>query len=438
MAEIATLILELIKCVAPPTRSCVDNHRNFKENAKDLEDKLSTLNCKNVDVETQLLNEVCSEKQAKKEVEKWLQDVEKINAEIQDVLKRVHNGSYFSRARLGKLACEKIDVLDAILQRGNFPEGLVVNKPATTLPIPVEDLEGEDTVKEEILGYLKGNEVPMIGVCGIGGVGKTTIMKHIHNELLLIGSRFDNVIWVTVSYPLNVVRLQHEIAKRMNESFLENEDEQSRASRLMQIMGKVKYVLILDDVWQRFTLKDVGIPSPTKENGCKIVITSRKVDVCQFLGCQIVKVSPLLEEESLNLFVDTVGRDILQNQELGEILKLMVKECAGLPLAIVVIAGSMIGVTDVHQWRHALKELRERLRAIAEGSEDQIFEQLKFSYDRLQDSNIQNCFLSCSLYAEDYEIRRDDLVEQWIDEGLIEESSRQAMLDKGRLHIKQA
>ncbi|GLT60277.1 hypothetical protein SLA2020_330490 [Shorea laevis] len=433
MAEIATLIHEFIKCVAPPTRSCVDNHRNFEENAKDLGDKLGILNCRKEDVATQLQTEVCSEKQAKKEVEKWLQDVQKINAEIEDVLKRLHSASYFSRACLGKLAREKIDVLDAILQRGNFPEGLVVNKPTTALPFPVENLEGEVFVKERIREYLIGNEVPMIGVCGLGGVGKTTIMKHVHNELLLMESRFDNVIWVIVSYPLNIVRLQHEIAKGMNESLPENEDEQRRASRLMQIMGRVKYVLILDDVWQRFTLKDVGIPSPTKENGSKIIITSRKVDVCKSIGCEIVKVSPLSEEESSNLFLDKVGRDILQVPELEGIWKAMVKECAGLPLAIVVIAGSMKGVTDVYEWRHALNELRERVRATAEGSEDEIFERLKFSYDRLQDSNVQNCFLSCSLYAEDYEINRHDLVEQWIDEGLIEESgSRQAMLDKGR------
>ncbi|GKV50334.1 hypothetical protein SLEP1_g57042 [Rubroshorea leprosula] len=433
MAEIATLILEFIKCVAPPTRSCVDNHRKFKENAEDLRNKLRILEARKEDVETRLQDEVCSEKQAKKEVVVWLQDVEKINAEIQDVLKRVHGTSYFSRARLGKLAREKINVLDAILQRGSFPEGLVVNEPATALPFPVENLEGEVFVKERIWGYLIGNEVPMIGVCGIGGVGKTTIMKHIHNELLLMESRFDNVIWVTVSYPLNVVRLQHEIANGINESLPENEDEQKRASRLMRIMGKVKYVLILDDVWQRFSLKDVGIPSPTMENGSKLVITSRKVDVCKSIGCQIVKVSPLSEEESLNLFLDKVGSDILQVPELEGTWKAMVEECAGLPLAIVVIAGSMKGVTDVCEWRHALNELRERVRATAEGSEDEIFERLKFSYDRLQDSNIQNCFLSCSLYAEDYEIRSNNLVEQWIDEGFIEESgSRRAMLDKGQ------
>ncbi|GLT83889.1 hypothetical protein SLE2022_021540 [Rubroshorea leprosula] len=444
MAEIATLILDFIKCVAPPTRSCVDNHRNLKKNAKDLEDKLSTLTCKKVDVETQLLNEVCSEKQAKKEVEKWVQDVEKINTEIQDVLRRLHSASYFSRAHLGKLAREKIDVLDAILRRGSFPEGLVINKPATALPLPVENLEGalplpvenlegEVSVKELIWGYLMGNEVPMIGVCGIGGVGKTTIMKHVHNELLK-GSRFDKVIWATVSYPLNVVRLQHEIAKAMNEKLPEDDhDEQRQASRLMHLMGKGKYVLILDDAWESFTLERVGIPPPTLQNECKLVITSREVAVCNFLGCKVVKVQPLSKQESLNLFLDKVGREILQIPELEAILNLMVDECAGLPLAIVVIARSMKGVIDVQQWRHALNELRERLRYVAKGSGDEIFVRLKFSYDRLQDSNIQNCFLSYSLYPEDYTIRKEDLVEQWIDEGLIEElRSRQAMLDKGQ------
>ncbi|GKV50219.1 hypothetical protein SLEP1_g56931 [Rubroshorea leprosula] len=430
MADIATLILEIIKCMATPTCRCVDYHRKFKRDVEDLKSKVRDLNSRKKDVETQLDAEVCLQKQVKQQVEDWLQDAQRINVEIQKVERRVDNASFLSRARLGKLVREKINAVDTILQRGRFPEGLVVNKPATALPFREENLEGEVSVKEKIWGYLTGNEVQMIGVCGIGGVGKTTIMKHIHDELLL-ESRFDKVIWVTVSHPLNVVRLQYEIAKRMNESLLENEDEQRRALELKEMMGRVKYALILDDVWQGFMLEDVGILRPAVENGCKIVITSRKVDVCKSLGCEIVKVSPLSKEESLNLFLDKVGRDILQVPELEGFWKAMVEECAGLPLAVVVIARSMKGVTNVREWRHALNELRRRVRATAEGSEDEIFERLKFSYDRLQDSNIQNCFLSCSLYAEDYEIRRDDLVEQWIDEGLIEESSRQVMLDNG-------
>ncbi|GKV27432.1 hypothetical protein SLEP1_g36604 [Rubroshorea leprosula] len=210
-------------------------------------------------------------------------------------------------------------------------------------------------------------------------------------------------------------------------------DELSRASRLMEAMKKVKYALILDDVWDKFTLHRIGIPEPTMENGCKIVITSRSIDVCNYLKCQVVKVPPLPEQESLTLFLEKVGQDVLQIPNLEEILKLMVAECAGLPLAIVVIAGSMRGVQDISEWRNALRELRQCVVDTEKDSEDEIFNRLKFSYDRLpKNSSIQECFLYCSLYLEDWNIRRKDLIENWICEGTVQKlGSRREMHDKG-------
>ncbi|GLT37199.1 hypothetical protein SLA2020_115310 [Shorea laevis] len=222
---------------------------------------------------------------------------------------------------------------------------------------------GEVNVKEKIWKYLMSHEIGIIGVCGIGGVGKTTVMKHIHNELLNKARNkaieFKKVVWVTVSHPLNVFTLQDHVARAMKESLSDCWDELSRASRLMEALKKVKYALILDDVWDKFTLHSIGIPEPTMENGCKIVITSRSIDVCNYLRCQVVKVPPLPEQKSLNLFLDKVGQDVLRIPKLEEILKLMVAECVGLPLAIVVNAGSMRGVEDICEWRNALRELRQ-------------------------------------------------------------------------------
>ncbi|GKV44444.1 hypothetical protein SLEP1_g51628 [Rubroshorea leprosula] len=57
---------------------------------------------------------------------------------------------------------------------------------------------------------------------------------------------------------------------------------------------------------------------------------------------------------------------------------------------------------------------------------------LRWSYDRLRSPEIQQCFLYCSLFREDYEFSRKELIEDWIDEGLINESgSRQKAYDKG-------
>ncbi|GKV44739.1 hypothetical protein SLEP1_g51898 [Rubroshorea leprosula] len=300
--------------------------------------------------------------------------------------------------------------------------------------IPTENLEGEISTKDEIWEHLMGNKVGMIGVCGIGGVGKTTIMKHVNNELLE-GDRFQKVIWVTVSYPLNVCELQKKIALAMDKKLPEDEEEMMRAGKLMDIMGRVRFVLILDDVWEKFSLTDVGIPEPTLQNGCKVVITSRSADVCNFMGCEIVKVQLLSSGESLNLFLNRVGRDALQVAGLEEILKLIVEECAGLPLAIVVIAGCMRGEKDIIEWRNALYELRQCVNSVRV-KEDMVFRRLKFSYDRLGSLRIQKCFLYCSLFREDYEFSRKEMIEGWIDEGLIDQSGRrQEVYDRGHVFL---
>ncbi|GLT50823.1 hypothetical protein SLA2020_242830 [Shorea laevis] len=202
----------------------------------------------------------------------------------------------------------------------------------------------------------------------------------------------------------------------------------------MEIMGRVRFVLILDDVWENFSLIDVGIPKPTLQNGCKVVITSRSTDVCNFLGCEIVKVQPLSPGESLNLFLNRVGHDVLQVAGLEEMLKLMVEECAGLPLAIVVVVGCMRGEKDIIEWRNSINELRQCVKSV-KVKEDMIFRQLKFSYDRLGSLEIQKCFLSCSLFREDYEFSKE-LIEGWIDEGLIDEPGRrQEAYDRGHAFL---
>ncbi|GKV27423.1 hypothetical protein SLEP1_g36596 [Rubroshorea leprosula] len=373
----------------------VDCHRNFQNDVDDLRKTVAVLKRRRNDriAELKIVDDL--EKQVKEEVQGWLEDARKvIEIEMPDIEEQVQNVSYLSRGNLGRRVRQKIQEVREIYDRGSFPEGLVIERsPTIGITLPTENMVGKVNVKEKIWEYLMGHEVGIIGVCGIGGVGKTTVMKHIHNELLNEASRFEKVVWVTVSHPLNVFRLQDDIARAMKKSLSDCWDELSRASRLMEAMKTVKYALILDDV---------------------------------------VKVPPLPEQESLNLFLDKVGQDVVRIPNLEEILKLMVAECAGLPLAIVVIAGSMRGVQDIFEWRNALRELRQCVVDTEKDSEDEIFKRLKFSYDRLPNSSIQECFLYCSLHPEDWNIRRKDLIENWICEGTVQKlGSRREMHDKG-------
>ncbi|GKV33671.1 hypothetical protein SLEP1_g42147 [Rubroshorea leprosula] len=400
---------------------------------------MEALNRRKEDINSSAQSEALWGKEVKHEVQGWLKRVQEINDEVQAIQEKIERVKWYSRGHLGKLVCKKIEVVKKFREQGSFPDGLVIDKlPSRGIIMSIDNVVGEDSVKEKIWGYLVGNEVRKIGVCGIGGVGKTTIMKHINNELVR-EAKFDKVIWVTVSYPLNVIKLQENIARAIagddRQRLPEGEDKERRAAKLMSVMGNISHVLILDDVWEKFSLSEVGIPEPTIQSRSKIVITSRSVDVCQKMGCEIVKVEPLSFQESLNLFSDKVGAHLLQVPNLEGILKLIVKECGGLPLAIVVIAESMRGEDDVNVWNNALTELRGRVKSV-DGSDEKIFERLTFSYDRLNSFEIQNCFLYCSLFPEDYPFLREELIEGWIDEGLIDGlPSRKAAYERGHAFL---
>nr|KJB61804.1 hypothetical protein B456_009G382200 [Gossypium raimondii]KJB61805.1 hypothetical protein B456_009G382200 [Gossypium raimondii] len=272
----------------------------------------------------------------------------------------------------------------------------------------------------------------------MGGVGKTTIMKHIHNDLLK-EQRFERVIWVTISKEFNVMKVQDDIASalKLKEDLAIEGDKLRRAAILSEMLKKVgKHVLILDDLWDEVSLEEVGIPEPSDSNGCKLVLTTRSEHVCKYMGCTVIKVKPLSAQQALTLFLSKVGPNIVQNKIVMPILRLVVEECAGLPLTIVVVASTFKGEEDPLIWKNALKELKERIEKV-EGVEAKVIERLKFSFDHLKDEKMQHCFLYCAFYPEDFQIWKDELIECWIEEGFIDDmGTRQEMKEKGHVILK--
>ncbi|KAG4122948.1 hypothetical protein ERO13_D11G298400v2 [Gossypium hirsutum] len=356
----------------------------------------------------------------KLEVERWFKQVEEKLTHAQHVEDKVSKGKYLFRSCLGKLVDESTQAMKEVHAEGRFSGSLMVNDPSTiavNLPTPE-------------LSYLMGNEVGMIGVCGMGGIGKTTIMKDVHNRLLK-ESKFRKLIWVTVSQNFDIQRLQKNITCQLKGNLSDDEDTIIRAGKLWEMLkGQGSYVLILDDVWKSFSLEDVGILKPTSNNGCKLVLTTRSERVVRSMGFKKVQVPCLSMEEAMDLFLSKVGLDILADPTLESFLKIVVRECDGLPLAIVTLAGCMRGVTDPHVWENAIDELRGYIRNIHD-VEDKVYGCLKFSYDHLKQRD-QECFLYCALYPEDYAIIKEELIEHWLIEGLIDEmESRKSMESSG-------
>ncbi|XP_073263112.1 probable disease resistance protein At4g27220 isoform X1 [Populus alba] len=297
------------------------------------------------------------------------------------------------------------------------------------LPTSSKKLVGEafEENTKVIWSLLMDDEVSIIGIYGMGGVGKTTILQHIHNELLRRLDICDNVWWVTVSQDFSINTLQNLIAKHLDLEFSREVDDLHRAAKLSEeLMKKQKWILILDDLWNNFELDEVGIPVPLK--GCKLIMTTRSETVCHQMAChRKIKVKPLSEGEAWTLFMEKLGGGITLSPEVEGIAKAVARECAGLPLGIIIVARSLRGVNDLHEWRNTLKKLRE-----SKFRDTEVFKLLRFSYDRLGDLALQQCLLYCALFPEDYMIEREELIDYLIDEEIIKgKRRREDAFDEG-------
>ena len=204
-----------------------------------------------------------------------------------------------------------------------------------------EALESRMSTLNQIMEALRDGDDNMIGVWGMGGVGKTTLVeqvaKHAKEQKL-----FDEVVMTSIFQNPNLRKIQGQLADMLGLKF-EEESEWVRTARLNERIKKEKKILIiLDDIWAQLDLEEVGIPFRDDHKGCKIVLTSRNKHVLSNeMGTQKdIPVLHLSAKEALVLFKKIVG-DSNDKQDLQHIVINMAKECAGLPIALVTVAKAL-------------------------------------------------------------------------------------------------
>ncbi|XP_058211526.1 disease resistance protein At4g27190-like [Rhododendron vialii] len=168
-------------------------------------------------------------------------------------------------------------------------------------------------------------------------------------------------------------------------------------------------LVILDDVWKRVELNDIGIPFGDDHKGCKILVTSRNEEVCNDMGAQKkIPVQILQKEEAWNFFKEMAGIPE-DDTNYQSIKREVANECGGLPIAILTVGRALNGKGE-SSWRSAFAQLRKSIGENIRGVEENVFRLLEWSYNNLESEEARRCFLLCSLFQEDYDIKVEDIV----------------------------
>ncbi|XVF65760.1 hypothetical protein PTKIN_Ptkin09bG0275900 [Pterospermum kingtungense] len=261
----------------------------------------------------------------------------------------------------------------------------------------------------KILKCMGTDTVRRIAVHGVWGVGKSSVLRALVNNPKT-KNEFDLIICVTVSKNWGPRKIQDQIIQQMP-SASSNADP-------FQILKDKKFLLLLDDVWERIDLQEIGIPDPSQENGSMMIIATSELKVCHDMeDIAVVEIEPVSNEEAWKLFHEQVG-GLIDLPSIKQLAQGIVEGCCGLPLLIVVTGRALAGEKNVSVWQHAFNEFSEEGRDIKSRIED-LIQLLKFSFDRLKSRSLKSCFLYCALFSEDREIGTTEFIEYCIQEGLI-------------------
>ncbi|CAA7409656.1 unnamed protein product [Spirodela intermedia] len=419
--------------------------------AEELGREMTDLICLREDLEEHIKQGELEDMGPTSQAKNWLRKVQEIESREADF--RVsfqqrgaspEGSSLRSSYRLGCEAAECLKEVQRLkTQRGNLLPLLIQAPPPAVVPQPISSASIVDAEKtlSEIRSLLEDNEAPVIGIYGLGGVGKTTLLKAINNEFLQRGSGgFDLVIWVTVSKELDVRKVQEDIAVRLGYSRPGKGQGQTlpehptdRVNTLLSALSKRNFLLLLDDLWEKLDLEAVGVPfSSSFRNGSKVVFTTRSEKVCNDMDAQRkVKVPLLNRKSSWKLFCQKLGREEDQwDPSMRSLAEAVAAKCGGLPITLITVGRAMAGVTTPDEWQEALMALKGI--PVELGDMKEVLILLKFSFDRLKDTSAKECLLYCALFPEDHNIVLSVLIDYWVGEGLLDRGSYPDPIDRAR------
>ncbi|GMY18067.1 TMV resistance protein N-like [Fagus crenata] len=221
-----------------------------------------------------------------------------------------------------------------------------------------KDYVGIDSSVEKILDLcLDGlGGVRFVGICGMGGIGKTTLAQEIYNR---ISSRFNASSFIANVREENrnkgLVSLQKQLLSNI---LMEREINIWNFREGINVIGNrlryKKVLIVLDDVDGEEQLEALVGNHDWFGPGSRIIVTSRDSHLLRRCGVNdIYIVKELNDDDALQLFSWRAFKSPHPKENYVDLSKDFVNYAKGLPLALKVL-GSLLFDKRMNEWKSAL------------------------------------------------------------------------------------
>ncbi|XP_048423073.1 disease resistance protein RPV1-like isoform X2 [Pyrus x bretschneideri] len=246
---------------------------------------------------------------------------------------------------------------------------------------------------QDIITYLSNggsDVVRMVGIWGMGGLGKTTAAKSIYNQ---IHHKFQFKSFLANVSEYDLVDLQGKLVSDiLKQTGSKVTSVDGGISLIKNHLQRRSVLVIIDNVDKVEQLNAIAGNRDWFGPGSRIIITTRDERLLKQVNMKVDKTYPLKEmneEEALKLFSLHAFGNGCPDKGYLELSKEVVSYCGGLPLALEVLGSSMIERTPM-EWKSQLEKLKKF-------PDEGIMKALRASFERL-DRTQKDIFLDISCF----------------------------------------